>query len=562
MKNARMIAAALVLCMACGCTAAVNQPVDVSNQRNVIAYSTEKAVHTLLPENQQKLTLYRNAAKDLNSYDTISQMLSSDGAYIGKENFVRLGSEILFLQTGLNSYDSNGLAADYVLYSVKDGKEPVEIDRDVQALTCSSDSSLYYEKTVDGVMRQYRYANGEISLVGEEWGGDLAMVTHCSADDSVQAYVTVTLTEDGGYTASNGYIHDGKQYTFENPYAEAYFLSPDGKHLYTIEMADEYGRSINLNYLSVETGEFVRAAEGVSEALFYENSGSMVCVAEILLDDGVMNPVGSLYYFDASTKTGTKLADDVVTVIESEEKSYPWLNENAGEMIVLELSSFSSFSEPVKEGQFHYINSSGTFCAVDLNGNNVEVFPEFYLPEGYSIGEGLYYLAEMDGAFYWAKGNQVYRYEAGSMSAAQSVALEDEMSKKIESGMEIGYVLCKDGAVLEQSGSTLNVKPFDSASFTAYDGTEPIFVMGLDESGETVYFLQGMNLIGKKLFADDKAFLVAENVYDAIVVDCGIYALCNYGEQGGELYYIDYSGKNAKLMDSGVLSLSDTMIMK
>ena len=565
MKPSRMIAAALVLCMACGCSAEVAQSADGSVQRNVIAYSTKKAVHTLLPENQQKVTLYSNDAKDLNSYELFSQMLSSDGAYIGGENFVRLEKEVLYLQTSLQSYDSStqALNAEYILYSMKDGEAPVEIDRDVQAITCSSDRSIYYEKVVDGMLCQYRYADGEVSNVSESLGGDLAMITHCSRDDSVQAYVTVMVAADGSYTANNGYIRDGKQVAFSNPSAEAYFLSPDGKHLYTIEIADEYGRSIHINYLSdPQSGEFIRAAEAVSEALFYEDSGSMVCVANIQLDDGVMNPQGSLYYFDAATKSGSILADDAVTLIESAEKSYPWLNENANEMIIVELSGSSSFEKAVKDGQFHYINSDGTFCAVDLNGNSAEVFADLYLPESYSLSEDVYYLAEMDGAFYWAKGDKIYRYEAGSLSAPQSVSLEAELSQKIESGMEIGYVLCKDGAVLEQSGSTLNVKPFDSESFTAFDGTEQIWIMGLDEGSETVYFLQGMDLMGKKLFADEAAVLIAENVYDAIVVDCGIYALCNYTDDGGELYYIDYKEYDAKLMDSDVLSLTDTMIQK
>ena len=92
MKRLGIIAAALLLCMGTACqTAPVTQ-----EMRNVISYSTEKEVHVVLPENQQKLTLYRNDAKNLSSYELFTQMLRGDGVYIGRENFARLENEVVF----------------------------------------------------------------------------------------------------------------------------------------------------------------------------------------------------------------------------------------------------------------------------------------------------------------------------------------------------------------------------------------------------------------------------------------------------------------------------------
>ncbi len=560
MKKIGITAAALLLCFGTACQSAVS---DTADMRNVISYSTEKAVHTLLPETQQKLTLYRNDAKDLNSYELFSQMISGDGAYIGRENFARLKSETVFLQTSLKSYDGaeQALDAGYVLYSVKNGKEPAEIDSNVSAITCSSDSAVYYEKTMDGILRQFRYADGKITEIGELLEGEIALITHCSDDDSVKGFVCADIAADGTYILKNGYIRGDKIFYFENPNTEVAFLSPDGAHMYTAELADEYGRVITVGYVDKQ-GNLLTAAENVSEVAFYENSGSMVCIADTQLSDSVMNPAGTLLYYDAAAQSAEYITDDVVALVEAAERSYPWLNENSKEMMVVEQARSNAFAEPLQEGQFHYINSSGTLCAVDLNGKKAEIFPDFYVFESYLYNSNLYYLSAMNGAFYWNCGDQVYRYQAGSMIAAESVALEDLLTDKIESGLEIGYVLCKDGSVLEQCGNTLNLKPFGGASSTVYDSPNQILVMGLDEGGETVYFLSGTDLIEKSIFTEKEATIIAENVYDAIAVDCGLYVICDYDEDGGELYHINYNSGKKTLMDSAVTSLTDTMIQK
>lgn len=558
MKRLGIIAAALLLCMGTACqTAPVTQ-----EMRNVISYSTEKEVHVVLPENQQKLTLYRNDAKNLSSYELFTQMLRGDGVYIGRENFARLENEVVFLQTSLKNYDSASQAdIDYILYSSKNGKEPVEIDRGVQAITCSSDHALYYEKNVDGTLRQFCYSDGNISEVGKEFGGDLTLITHCSRDGSVQGFVSADIEDDGTYLLMNGYIRNGEIFYFENPQAEVAFLSPDGTHMYTAELADEYGRCIDICYVD-EQGNLLTAADAVSEVAFYEDSGSMLCIADTQLSDSVMNPIGTLTYFDASSLTASAVADDAVALIEATERSYPWLNEGSKEMMAVEQSRVNYFEQPLSEGDFHYINSSGTLCAVDTDRNTIEIFSDFYTPETYIYNDQLFYLSAMDDTFYWNCGDKIYRYRAGSMAEAETVTLDDTLTNKIESGLEIGYVLCKDGAVLEQCGNTLNLKPFDGASSTVYDSPTQILVMGLDEKAETVYFLSGTDLMGKHIFSNDEAFLVAENVFDAAAVDNSLYAICDYGDEGGELYHIDYSSGKKTALDSGVFSLTDTMIQK
>ena len=562
MKKICAIVAMLLLCMGSACEAAVPLSEDESKIKNVITYSTEKAVHTLLPENQQKLTLYRNDAKNLNSYEMFSQMLRGDGVYIGSENFARLEKEILFLQTSLKNYDSSSQAdIDYILYSVKNGEEPVEIDRGVQAITCSSDNALYYEKNIDGALRQFCYSDGKVSEVGKQLGGDLALITHCSRDGSVQGFVSADIEDDGTYTLMNGYIRNGEVFYFDNPHAEVAFISPDGDHMYIAELADEYGRCINISYID-RKGTLLQVADAVSDVAYYEDSGSMLCIADVQLSDSVMNPEGTLTYFDVSTLSSITITDNVVALIEAADRSYPWLNEGSKEMMTVEQSRINTFETPAVDGQFHYIDREGTLCAADSKGNTIEIFQNFYLPEQYCYQDALYYLSAMNGAFYWNCGDKIYRYRAGSMAEAETVTLDDTLTNKIESGLEIGYVLCKDGAVLEQCGNTLNLKPFGEASSTVYDSPNQILVMGLDESAETVYFLSGTDLIGKHIFDDNDAFIVAENVFDAAAVDNGIYAICNFSDQGGELYHIAYNSGTKTLVDKGVFSLTDTMIQK
>lgn len=570
----RLFAFAAVLLCAAGAAAAWltfgkqstgTTPEEAAKQASVLAYSTKKEICTLLPENHQSLVLFRNGAKDLNTYQMFSQVIDAGSAYVGAENFARLGEEVLFIQTSFNAYNNTAqqLEADYVLYSVKNGQEPVEIDRDVQSITCSSEQAVYYQKVIDGSLQQYRYQDGSITPVSDLLPGDLAIITHCSDDNSVLGFVTASVSEDGTYEMNNGYLKDGTPHFFEQTDSEVYFLSPDGKHMYLIDLADDLGRTINVNYVKdLDSGELLQAAASVSEVSFYEDSGSMTCIANVSLSDTVMNPVGTLLHFDAKSQTAQAISDNAVALLESAEKSYAWLNENSKEMMVTEQSSVSTFPTTVQEGQFHYINADGSFCAADDKGTVVEIFPDFYDPEAYSYNSEISYLAQMDQAFYWAMGDQVYRYQAGTLSVPEQVRLDEPLMSKIEDGTSIGYVLCADGAVLEQSGNTLNLKPFNGPSSTVYDSPGGIYIIGLSEDGNNIYFVLEEQLLEKEIYSTKDPVLLCDGVRDAVAVDNGLYVLKDYSGDGGTLLHIDYNSGSSTVLESNVMTISDTMLQR
>lgn len=561
-------AAVAVIGIAAGSMVMMERPQLVSAeeaaaQSTMISYNTAKELYTLLPENHQELMLYKNSARDLSSYSTFDQIISGNSAYIGKDNFVRLDGEVLFLQTTFNSYDSSAgsLDAEYKLCSAKDGKVTV-VDEGVQGITCASDKSAYYIKTVDGAMAQYRYSNGTVTPVNEIIGGDIVMVTHCSADDSVLGFASAYVDAEGNYLLDNGYTLGTDIIRFGHGDSEVYYVSKDGQHIYIIDIPESGARAVDMHYVNTATGETMELVEAATDMSFYDADSSMTCIAQVELSDEVMNPVGSVIHFDPESKTLTTVADNAVALVESMPKTYTWLNEGAKEMLVTEQSSLTQIPETVKEDAFHYIDAEGSFCAADLKGNTLEVFQDFYVPESYVYSSDIYYLSEQDEAFYWSAADKVYKYTAGSMSEAEVVSLDGDMLSKIETGTEIGYVLSGDGSVLEQSGYSLNLKPFGGASYSVYDSEDVFYVVGLSAKGDKIYLSnEASQLMEKEISEDSEIKLIAENVYKAVAVENGLYLLQNYvEEEGGSLMYMDYdSGKLSKIRD-GVLGLADVAL--
>lgn len=541
---------------------------EAAEQRSMLAYNDKQGIHVLLPENQQSVPMYLNNAKDLTSHqlfsEMLSQTLSGGSTYMGPENFARLGSEVLYLQSCFNSYDSGSQAvvADYILYSFQNG-ESVEIDRGVQGITCASDRSIYYVKNENNMTVQYRYSEGQVTAVTDLIEADFAMVTFCSDDDSVLGFATAEFSADGSsYTARNGYLSDGEAHFFDNTLTEVYFVSPDGAHIYVVDMPEGGGRAVTLSYITDQAkGELLEVAQSVSEVSFYEDSGEVTCIGQAVIDDLVANPVGQVIHFDPQSKSAQLIADAAVALVESVNKGYSWLNEHSNEMVVTEQSNLSVIPALVQKGQFHFIREDGSFCAADANGNVFEIAAEFYVPESYMYGEGLYYLTEKDGAFYWAQGDQVYRYIVGSMKAPEKVALDNDLVSKIESGLEIGYTLSGDGSVLEQSGNTFNLKPFGQPSSTLYDSTDGLYVIGLSTTGDKLYLMSmDSQVLEKEINSEKEPQIIAENVHDAVAVENGLYILKDHGEHGGTLLHMDFAKGKMTEVANEVLGISDIVI--
>ena len=538
---------------------------EAAAQNNMISYTTKKAIHTLLPENHKELTLYINNAKDMNSYSTFDSIISSNSTYIGQDNFIRLKDEVLYLETSFKSYSSStgSLEADYTLYSVKNGKDPVVVDEGVQGISCASDKSIYYIKVENGMSVQYRYRDGETNPCTELVDAGWVWVSHCSDDDSVIGFAAADFAADGSYTMNNGYIANGTTYRFGNETYEVYFISKDGKHIYVVDIESGGSRAVEVYYVTDHpTGEMANIASNVTEISFYESNGSMTCIGDVELSDEIMNPIGKVQHFEPETQTLSTIAPDAVALVEAMDKTYTWLNEDSLELLITEQSNLSVLPQEIKEGQYHFISKDGALCAADENGTVFEIAADFYVPESYVYASDIYYMSEQHEAIYWAKGDQVYKYTTGSLSPAESVTLDSDLLSKIESGTEIGYMLCGDGSVLEQSGNTLNRKPFGGVSSTVYDSPENIYITGISTKGDKLYFYNEQGVLYEKVIDSDAApTVVAENVYKSVTVGDGLYLLVDYSEdEGGRLLYRGYDSKELKELRSGVTGLQDTMI--
>lgn len=530
---------------------------EVPQSRSLVSYNTSKTLNVLLPGSRQELTLYRNEASALQAYSLFQQSLQS-GAYVGTENFAQLEGETVYLQSNYYDYDSSSgqLEADYVLYSVKDGRQSL-IDSGVSGISCASDHSVYYLKYEDNLPVQYRYQDGQVTPLRELIDDDFVIVTHCSKDDRVLGFAAASFDGSGGYAMNNGYLLDGEEHRFGSS-LQVLYLAADGQRLYAGQILDDLGRAADLYTLVPGQDEEPQLlAQNVTEASFYEadNSASFICVEE--LSDEVQNPAGTLLHFDPQSGESLPLAEEAVALLEAMPRSYAWLGEEADELLITEQSSRSSFPKELAAGQAHYINADGALCASD-GQNTVELFPGFYEPESYAYGEGLYYLSCQGENLIWAQGDQIYRYRAGSLEESQQLQLEAPLEEKIAGGDEIGYVLLADGSVLEQSGSTLTVRPFDGPSYTVLDSPEALFFVGLSPDGKSFYYLDSDNALRRKeLSSQGDSALVAENVSKALACEDGLYYL-EQGDQGC-LYFQTYGGKKS-LLREGVLSLEQVMI--
>lgn len=530
---------------------------DAQQSRSLVSYNSGKALNVLLPGSRQELTLYRNEASALQAYSLFQQSLSS-GTYVGRENFAQLAGETVYLQSSYYDYNSSSgqLEADYVLYSVKDGRQTL-IDSGVSGISCASDHSVYYLKYENNLPVQYRYRDGQVTPLRELIDDDFVLVTHCSRDDKVLGFAAATLDGAGNYAMNNGYLLDGMEHRFGSG-LQVLYLSADGQCLYAGLILDELGRAADLYTLAPgKEEEPLLLAQNVTEASFYEADNSASFISVETLDDETQNPAGTLLHFDPQSGDCLPLAEEAVALLEAMPRSYAWLNEAADELLITEQSSRSSFPKELAPGQAHYINAEGTLCASD-GQRSVELFPDFYEPESYAYGQGLYYLSCQGQNLIWAQGDQVYRYQAGTLEEPQQLQLEAPLEEKIADGSEIGYVLLADGSVLEQSGSTLTVRPFDGPSYTVLDSPEELFFVGLSPDGKSFYYLDSAKSLRRKaLSSQGDSVLVAENVSKALVCEDGLYYLEN-GDQG-RLYFQTYGGKNS-LLREGVRSLEQVMI--
>lgn len=566
MKKIIKISAFILSLMLTACATAENTNIsqtEFDRHKSIAAYTVGKNVKMLLPNTLNSVTMYKNGAKDLQSYSTLKSLLSPDSAYIGKTNFCKIKEGSVHIETELTYYDASYQQSEgnYKLILTKANGEEKVLDTEVLSIDCSNNNSIYYRKLVNEESVQFRYSNGKIEEVKEIIGADVALVTHCSNDDKTIAFLSLDNLDDGNSEIKSGYIYNGEKHYYENNTFETYYVSENGEHIYVLNFQDN-SYLVDVKYVAnKETTELKEIANAVTELSIYKDNSAITCLANANYNEETMNPVGELLHYNPSEENIIKVASDVTAIVESADKKYPWLNENSHEMLVTEQDNNFIFEKEVCDGQYHYINSEGQLCAANDAGENFVIHNKFYDPENYVYGEDLYYFSEQNGNFYWSQDDKVYKYKTGSMQEAATVILDGKMLSKIESGLEIGYLITESGEILEQSGNTLILKSFGEKSDTVYDSPDTIYVIGLSSDGTKIYLANATKqLLELEVKANSTPTVIAENVETAITVENGIYYLDNYSEESGNLNYISYDKKTKKVLAENVKELSATIV--
>lgn len=531
--------------------------------RTMVSYSTGRELKTTVGSQQQPVSFFINDAYTLSNYSSIEQLMEQSPIYIGYQNYAELENEVVYVDTVIQSANSTaGQAASHGLYSIAHGGQPALLDSNIQSIQASGKDFVYYNKVEDNQIIQYRYANGEINNVNQELGVDHAVITTCSQDGKVFGFRGAKNSGDGTMASVNGYMADGAVHFLE-PTAAVYYVSQDGGMIYITDTAKSPAPS--LSYVSdIASGTLEEISPYITEFIFYEDTGSVAYIGGREIGENEINPSCNLGYFDASSKTHHIITQDAVALVEADAKSYAWLNENTKEMFVTELSQKISVPSAAKAGQFHYINAAGDFMAADIEGNTFTIATGFYSPEGYTLSVDLYYPSYQNGAFLWNNGDTVYKYTAGSMAASQTITLDSPLSEKLSGALQVGYFMDGSGNLIEQTENTLVKKSFENSDvLSIYDSPSAFIIVGLNPTGDSIYFISGDSTLYEKSLKDtSNPKPVASQVHSAVAVADGLYVLREFGinGSGGRLEFQGWGKKGFSLVENNVVSLTDVVV--
>ena len=304
----------------------------------------------------------------------------------------------------------------------------------------------------------------------------------------------------------------------------------------------------------------------------------MSFVGDCDLASNKYNPIGSLYLYDPATGAVEKMADNVAAVLESTVRSSGWLNENAKELATGEMMGSSEEEDTLYAGQLHYIDGQGNLCVVakgsatvgDSGLQGFTIFENFYSVNGYAINYDIDFASATDKALYWSLGDQLYRYQLGSMQSPQVLPLDESLEDKAGNDAQVGYFVTGSGDVVEETEQKLVLKNFDDeSSITILENVGQLNLIGMDNDGENIYFISEDNsLYAKSLTSRSNPKRIASDVTQAVATSHGLYFLKKsqqqsvVGQSGEEqeeqtdLMFLQYGQKKASCLLEDVNSIS------
>ena len=516
-------------------------------------------------ENGQVTELYVNTAQDLTANQTIGAMIQGTTPYIGVQNYVKWdnGDEV-YLEVAATGVESGTPTTEVNLMYKPAGQEAQQVDTGVAAFSCSNGNSVYYYKTGENGIVQYRYDASGITPVSEIIGMDSTLITAVTDDGA--SYMLTQLDETGTVVQS-GYYVNGTAHMLDDS-LNVYYLSRDGKTIYIL------GRDENMTaqmyYLTnTDTEEMLPIASGITELLVYEDTGVMVYLGDTDVSENKNNPIGSIGTFDPSTQQVTKLVDNTTSIVEAFQRDYSWHNENGRDMGPSEILT-QTFILPTRlsANELFYTDADGNLMVMDQSGNTLTLCEGLYNVDQYQPSEDIGFLSQAGSYLFWSKGSDVYRYTLGSMSEPEVSALDASLSDKVDNNAQLGYLTTGSGNIMEETSDSVVLKTFDGAQPTSVlEDIGTITLVGLDNDGKNLYFLtEDQSLYSKAIEKRSNPKRIASQVMDAVTTPDGIYYLqqeTTVGESGedtlsttGTLYYRAWDSGKAIAVKEGVSSLS------
>lgn len=490
-----------------------------------IAYTAEGKVGIV--RNQETFDLYVNGAKGGNR-EMINQIMSGSIPYAGDKNYVELanGERVYIRMEVLSITQMNGK----LCVRTADGEE-TELDESVSGISCHSDNSVFYNKTVDGQQVQMCYQDGQVTPVEEVLGEDALSVTAISKDGTL---MQVAQLDENRNTTASGYYYEGQLHLLDSNQT-VFQIAPIGKEVFVMQAPDNTGLVDLYRVKDLASAELEQVGTAVTEAVVYDD-GSMSFVGDADIAANEHNPVGSIYLYNHADAVVEKLADNAVAILESQMRSKGWMNENGRDLTTSEISRDFSRDTQLWDGQVHYIDAQGNLCASSAQAATVGesglqgfvISEDFYQVDDYSLNDEIVFATYAQNCLYWSRGADLYRYHLGSMEQPDVIPLNESVADKAQQdGAQIGYITSGSGDIIEESQQVLILKKFkEENSVTLLEHVGELNLAGLDNDGRTIYFIsEDGSLYEKSVENRSNPKLMDSGVLQAQATSDGLYYL-------------------------------------
>lgn len=490
-----------------------------------IAYTAEGKVGIV--RNQETFDLYVNGAKGGNR-EMINQIMSGSIPYAGDKNYVELanGDRVYIRMEVLSITQMNGK----LCVRTADGEE-TELDESVSGISCHSDNSVFYNKTVDSQQVQMCYQDGQVTPVEEVLGEDALSVTAISKDGTL---MQVAQLDENRNTTASGYYYEGQLHLLDSNQT-VFQIAPIGKEVFVMQAPDSTGLVDLYRVKDLASAELEQVGTAVTEAVVYDD-GSMSFVGDADIAANEHNPIGSIYLYNHANTVVEKLADNAVAILESQMRSKGWMNENGRDLTTSEISRDFSRDTQLWDGQVHYIDAQGNLCASSAQAATVGesglqgfvISEDFYQVDDYSLNDEIVFATYAQNCLYWSRGADLYRYHLGSMEQPDVIPLNESVAEKAQQdGAQIGYITSGSGDIIEESQQVLILKKFqEENSVTLLEHVGELNLAGLDNDGRTIYFIsEDGSLYEKSVENRSNPKLMDSGVLQAQATSDGLYYL-------------------------------------